>query len=59
MDISKEEKAKREKFIIDEGGIWPVYEAFYLEAIIYSAGRAQDAFNRFDYAVAHSGIKQQ
>ena len=55
MDLSEEERSKREKYIIREtGGIWPVYEAFYLEAIIYSAGRAKDAFIRFNQALSKS-----
>ncbi|MDR6624848.1 hypothetical protein [Caulobacter segnis] len=33
------------------GGIQPMYEVFYLEALTYSAGRAKDAFERFDQAV--------
>jgi hypothetical protein len=55
MDVSDEERLKREKYVLDqEGGIMPMYEAFYIQAIIYSAGRAKDAFNRFDNAVRGS-----
>lgn len=35
-----------------ENGILPIYEAFYLESIAYSAGRAVAAFGRFDEALA-------
>ena len=42
---------EREKLIIEQfGGIYPVYEAFYLESLIYAAGRATEAFRRFDQA---------
>ncbi len=55
MDTSDDESLEREKYVLDqEGGIMPMYEAFYIQAIIYSAGRAKDAFDRFDSAVHSS-----
>lgn len=57
MNISDDERRKREKFVISqEDGIFPMYEAFYIEAILYSAGRAMDAFQRFDKAVRESAV---
>jgi hypothetical protein len=35
-------------------GIYPVYEAFYIQSIIYAAERSEAAFQRFDDAVAGS-----
>lgn len=34
------------------GGIYPPFEAFYIQSIIYAAGRAEDAFQRFDRAAS-------
>jgi len=38
--------------IKNQGGILPIFEAFYLESIVYAAERALSAFNRFDEAYA-------
>jgi len=39
---------ERTRIIIDQyGGIYPVFMAFYVEAIFYAADRAHQAFNRF------------
>ncbi len=56
MDTPGDEHLKREKYVLDEeDGIMPMYEAFYIQAIIYSAGRAQDAFDRFDKSLVGPG----
>jgi hypothetical protein len=52
MEISKEENQTRAKTIIDDyGGIYPVFEAFYIQSILYAAERAEAAFTGFDQAV--------
>jgi hypothetical protein len=38
--------------IKNQGGILPMFEAFYLESIVYAAERALSAFERFDEAYA-------
>jgi len=53
MSLSAEERRRRESIVTDQwGGIVPTYEAFYLESICYTSGRAVAAFERFDAAVA-------
>jgi hypothetical protein len=53
MRMSDAERARREKIVIDDcQGILPYTEAFYLESIAYTAGRAVSAFIRFDEAVS-------
>lgn len=48
-DVRKE----REALIAREyHGIYPAYEAFYIQSIIYAAERSDAAFERFDEAVA-------
>lgn len=37
------------------GGILPYCEAFYLESLVYAAGRSVAAFKRFDTAVTRQG----
>lgn len=50
-DVRKE----REALIAQQyGGIYPVYEAFYIRSIIYAAERSEMAFQRFDEAVISS-----
>jgi hypothetical protein len=50
--MDEAERARRETIIIEEcGGIQPQFEAFYIESIVYAAGRADDAFERFDEAL--------
>lgn len=45
----KESLREREALIVDQyGGIYPVYEAFYIHSIIYAAERSDSAFQRFD-----------
>jgi len=47
-----DELKRREKIVIDEfGGICPIYEAFYLESLVYAAGSSVSAFARYDEAV--------
>jgi hypothetical protein len=46
MDL--EEKSRRINIVIDVyAGIYPVFEAFYIESIIYAARSSTDAFERF------------
>ena len=46
-------RKKREALIAKEyHGILPVYEAFYIQSIIYAAERSDVAFQRFEEAVA-------
>lgn len=50
------ERVRREAIIAkDYGGIFPAHEAFYIQSLIYAAGRAEDAFDRFDRAIEESG----
>jgi len=50
------EKAARSEMIAQQfGGIYPPFEAFYIHSIIYAAGRAEDAFRRFEEAVGSRG----
>lgn len=50
--MMKVDMKEREKTIIEQyNGIFPVYEAFYLAAIVYSAGCAIEAFDRYKIAV--------
>lgn len=52
METSEDENYRRQVVNITlEDGIFPMFEAFYIEAIIYSAGRAEDAFSRLETAV--------
>lgn len=47
--ISKDEMQERAKISAESyGGIQPMHLAFYIHAILYAAGRADAAFNRFD-----------
>lgn len=55
METSPDEQQKRQDLLITlDGGIFPMFEAFYIEAIMYSAGRAKDAFLRLDRALQQS-----
>lgn len=50
--ISEDEKKARVKQIVsDHEGIYPMYGAFYIQAILYAAGRASAAFTRFETAL--------
>lgn len=40
-----------DQLIKENGGILPMFEAFYIESIIYAADRAVAAFERFDEAL--------
>lgn len=41
----------REQIVVKEcGGIVPMFEAFYIESLLYAAGRAIEAFRRYDRA---------
>jgi hypothetical protein len=52
MTQSDERRREREKYVVDQSsGILPMYEAFYIEALTYCAGRARSAFERFDQAL--------
>jgi hypothetical protein len=43
---------RKEGIIVGEyAGVAPVFEIFYLESIVYAAGRASDAFQRHDEAL--------
>lgn len=45
-------RKEREALIVKQyGGIYPVYEAFYIHSIIYAAERSVTAFKRFDESV--------
>lgn len=47
--LDQETRKQREAPIVDRyGGIYPVYEAFYIHSIIYAAERSESAFQRFD-----------
>lgn len=46
-----EERRERESLVVRSCGILPMYEAFYIEALLYCAGRASSAFLRFDQAL--------
>ncbi len=49
--MDEQERLRREKIVAENcGGIHPPYEAFYLEALVYAAGRAVAAFDRYDAA---------
>jgi hypothetical protein len=55
MDTRRSEDASsepgREQVVANQyGGIVPMYEVFYLESLVYAAGRAIEAFQRFDRA---------
>lgn len=51
-DLSKTELQRRTKIVVgDYGGILPMFEAFYLEAIKYAARSAIDAFDRYEAAI--------
>ncbi len=53
MTQTDEERRDRENLVVSRfGGILPMYEAFYIEALAYCAGRASSAFLRFDEALA-------
>lgn len=50
--ISEEERKARAKQIVnDHEGIYLIYVAFYVQAILYAAGRANAAFTRFGSAL--------
>lgn len=52
MKKADPEIARREELVATRsGGIEPMFEAFYLQSIIYAAGRASEAFRRYDEAV--------
>jgi hypothetical protein len=53
MALSDQERARREALVVNEyQGILSYCEAFYLESIAYTVGRAVSAFIRFDEAVS-------
>src|SRR5258708_26919324 len=52
-ELDEETRKQRETEVIQQyGGISPYDEAFYIESVLYAAGRCEDAFRRFDAAVA-------
>lgn len=54
--LTETEKAARGAIIAQQhGGIYPPCEAFYIHSIIYAAGRAEDAFQRYEEAVSSAG----
>lgn len=51
--LDKETQKQRESMVINDfEGIVPHYEAFYIQSIIYAAGRADEAFNCFKEEVS-------
>lgn len=53
MQLDKDLFKEREELIVKSSqGIFPPYEAFYIQSIIYAAERSETAFQRFDEAVA-------
>lgn len=60
MALSDQDRANRENVIASEyQGILPFFEAFYLESIAYTAGRAVRAFERFDLAARKGDSKEE
>jgi hypothetical protein len=58
-DSDKEELDRRALLIAQQcAGINPPYEAFYIRSVIYSAGRAREAFERFNAARAASDTNE-
>lgn len=54
--LNETTKKARENIIVKQhSGIYPVYEAFYIHSIIYSAERSEAAFQRFERAVTAKG----
>ncbi|KPF56209.1 hypothetical protein [Rhizobium sp. AAP116] len=55
--LDEEIRKEREVVVAKQySGIYPVYEAFYIQSIIYAAERSEGAFERFDDAVASSKV---
>lgn len=55
-DLDEQTRKEREAKLIEEyQGIYPMYEAFYIESIIYATDRSEDAFRRFDAAFTAGG----
>lgn len=53
--LDQETRKQREALIVDQyRGIYPVYEAFYINSIIYAAERSEAAFQRFDQAASEA-----
>ena len=53
-ELDQETRKQREALIVDQyGGIYPVYEAFYIHSIIYAAERSEAAFQRFDQTASN------
>lgn len=53
MTVDRDEIARRERIVVEDyDGILPYCEAFYFEAILYSASCAVDAFSRYERALA-------
>lgn len=51
--VDSAELEQRAALIVRESeGIWPLYEAFYIHSIMYTADRAIEAFERYDAALA-------
>ncbi len=50
-DTERELRAQR--IVTEWDGIFPVYEAFYIHAIMYAADRAVESFERYDLAHAN------
>ena len=56
VELDKDVHEERAALIVrNYDGICPVYEAFYIQSIIYAADRSETAFSRFDEAVAAGG----
>lgn len=47
MISEDERKARTKQIVSDYDGIYPMYAAFYIQAILYAAGRAAASFKRF------------
>lgn len=53
--MDEQELLRRKSMVIEQyEGILPMYEAFYIQFIMYAADRAVDAFQRFDKSVSNS-----
>jgi hypothetical protein len=54
MEEAEQERVRRRKIVVEEcDGIVPHYEVFYLVSVMYAAGRADEAFNRYKAALDH------
>jgi len=53
--LDEDTRKQRAALIAEQyGGVYPVYEAFYIQSIIYAAERSESAFQRFDEAATEA-----